>query len=121
MTPITCACPACQSMCRRSVCIPTPDEARVLIRRYPQRMARYPNQNVIAPRTVGGAAEAADTAGRCTFHTDDGRCELHEVGLKPFEGRMACHDRNSDQIRWRAISHWAGRRYESVSKALDKR
>lgn len=32
--------------------------------------------------------------GRCTFLTEDNKCELHEAGLKPLEGRRAwCKER----------------------------
>lgn len=34
---------------------------------------------------------------RCTFLTPEGRCELHDKGLKPLEGRVALHYNNDDE------------------------
>jgi hypothetical protein len=121
MTPITCACERCRAMCAHSACVPTPAEARELMRRgYAARMAAYKpfgtdDQAVVAPAVVGAeGGERRRTDGRCTFHTEDGKCELHSLGLKPMEGRLAHHDRD-----WRAVRHavnatWRGQQFRSA-------
>jgi hypothetical protein len=114
-------------MCATSVCVPTPDEARSLIRRgFGKQLARYKfnphndDQSVIAPKTVGHD-EILDstTVGGCVFHKD-GLCELHELGLKPLEGRLAHHTREPTHIRLHVLRQWAGKRYQRVAAALEK-
>lgn len=122
MTPIACNCSACRSMCEHSVCIPTPDEARALIRLDPRRMARYefPAGSVVAPAIKGKSGTLLSTReGPCTFYGEHG-CELHDKGLKPLEGRLARHDRPWLPIRMEVMKHWRGKRYESVAAQLER-
>jgi len=127
-TPISCACDKCKSMCSTSVCVPTPKEARELIRLgYASRLGVYKcspiddSSSFIAPATVGREGEVLNktTSGPCTFHKD-GLCELHDKGLKPFEGRIAHHDRPWLEVRLQALKHWRGKTYQSVLHALSK-
>lgn len=128
MTPITCSCPKCQAMCANSTCLPTPDEARALIRAgFAARLATYkfhPESDALsfigpAPKGHEGARELTDTKRGCTFYAD-GRCELHSIGLKPLEGRLAHHDRDWRPIRIGMAEHWRGQRFQSVVKMLDR-
>ena len=122
LTPIACACDRCQAMCERSACIGTPDEARKLIRMgFASRLAAYELSPIeggfrfIAPAPDGKEGQTlTSTAGRCTFYNDDGCCELHHIGLKPLEGRLAHHTRLQEQIRPIAFATWRGKHYESV-------
>lgn len=124
MTPITCACDRCRDACARSTCLPTPDEARALIRAgLGDRLATYEfdGQRFVGPAPKGqeGARGLWHTRheGGCTFF--DGRhCELHARGLKPLEGRLAHHDRPWLPVRLHVMAHWRGKQFESVDKAL---
>ena len=130
MTPITCSCDGCKRMCAASSCLPTPAEARALIRRgYGARLSTYAfapdpeSMRYVGPSPKGqeGARDLWNTAcAACTFHTDDGRCELHDLGLKPLEGRIAHHDRPFQQVRLHVMATWKGRQFESVRAALDR-
>lgn len=110
---VACACPKCQRMCQSSVCLPTPAEAVKLIERgYATRLQRYAFDG---RRFVGPKPQSAKhlpkvlhstRMGRCTFHTSDGRCELHDLGLKPYEGRIASHDRNWVPVRVALMQQW---------------
>ncbi len=112
-------------MCRHSACLPTPDEARTLIKAgYGPRLARYEWTTDI-PNAIGPALKGFEghilhltKGGPCTFHLEDGRCELHALGLKPLEGRLAHHDRNWMAVRAQVLKTWLGKRYESVRKRL---
>jgi len=124
---VSCACEQCKEMCRHSTCLPTPAEARILIRRgYGPRLARYewthtdvlPNAIGPAPKEHEGKTLNSTLSGRCTFLTDDDRCELHALGLKPLEGRLALHDRSWIAVRREVLQHWKGKRYESVACGL---
>jgi hypothetical protein len=124
MTPISCQCEKCQSMCANSTCWPTPDEARALIRAgYADRLARY--ETLAGDRVIGPAPVDHDgsilsmSTRQCTFYRS-GLCELHDAGLKPLEGRLAHHDRHPLPVRMRVLSEWRGKRYESVMQMMDR-
>ena len=99
--PINCTCAICVSMCSRLSCIPTPDEARALVRVDPERMAIYRDMTDEPVEYVAPAM----TDGRCTF-LRNGRCELHGCG-KPTQGRLASHDRPEAPLRAYMLGLWA--------------
>ena len=124
MKETTCSCAECRQMCERSCCLPTPDEARALIRAgHGARLSRYsfPAGRVIGPSPAGmEGADLTDTNhGACTFYRG-GLCELHDAGLKPLEGRLAGHGKPWLPIRQHVVSHWRGKRFESVSAMLGR-
>jgi hypothetical protein len=115
-------------MCEDSTCMPTPDEARALIRAgYGARLATYQVQPDperfawVGPAPAGseGARGLPDSKRGCTFHVG-GRCELHNLGLKPWEGRMAHHSRAWQPIRLAAMRSWRGKQFVSVLATLDR-
>ena len=127
MTEVVCDCERCASMCAHSTCLPTPDEARALIRAgFADRLATYqwldaPGKRFVgpAPRGQDGARDLPHTRTGCTFF--DGRhCELHSLGLKPLEGRVAHHTRHWYPIRLHVQAHWRGKQFESVRAMLDR-
>jgi hypothetical protein len=76
------------AMCRQSPCIGTPEEMFKIATKYPDRVAasilvQSESTHVIAPVFI-------EEESRCTFLTSNNECELHDQGLKPMEGRMAC-------------------------------
>lgn len=110
MQPISCNCEKCQRMCEGSTCLPTPQEAAVLVSRFPGRMAEYVfSKTVTAPAPAGregqGLPLCSTNLGRCTFRSVEG-CELHELGLKPMEGRLAHHDRDTHAVRMSVLATW---------------
>ena len=126
MTTMQCDCPKCAAMCANSTCLPTPSEARDLIRAgYGQRLATYrfwpdPKRMAFvgpAPRGQEGARNLMHTRGGCTFF-DGAHCELHSKGLKPLEGRLAHHTRPWEPIRLHMLTHWKGRQFQSVEAML---
>jgi hypothetical protein len=129
LAPVTCACEQCKAMCAESTCLPTPDEARELVRMgYGSRLATYDFGAAIgrtdirfvgpAPKGHEGARDLRSPKGRCTFFTEDGRCEIHRH--KPLEGRLAHHTRNWQPIRVGMAAHWRGKRFDSVLAQLDR-
>lgn len=122
MQPIQCQCETCRSMCEHSTCLPTPDEARALIRAgHGGRLARYEfldGSKVIGPAPANHDGSILDMTDRgCAFYRD-GKCELHDAGLKPTEGRLAHHSRPWRPIRLSVLATWKGKRYESMVKRL---
>ena len=113
MQPVTCACARCRAMCEFSTCLPTEAEAQQLIDAgYGDRLATYRWPD--SPRAVTGPAPkgkegqtlATTMSGACTFRLPDGRCELHDLGLKPLEGRLALHNRPWQMVRTEVLRHW---------------
>lgn len=74
-----------------------------------------------APAGKEGARDLATsrTNAGCTFF-DGKHCTLHNLGLKPLEGRLAHHTRAWVGVRLEVLKHWRGRRFESVVTMLDK-
>lgn len=127
-TEITCECPACAAMCAGSTCLPTPDEARALIKAgYGDRLATYrfaPDLEKLAfvgpaPKGQEGARDLKHTRRGCTFF-DGKHCELHGLGLKPLEGRLAHHTRRWEPIRMGMAAHWRGKSFNSVLATLSR-
>lgn len=87
-----CSCTKCQNMCRRAVCLGTPQDILNLINNghiHRLRMTEnrafvqygFDTYEMIQP-------EYDDEKGACTFF-NNGLCELHNAGLKPTEGKLA--------------------------------
>lgn len=98
LTEYTCDCQECQSMCAFP-CMGTPQEMESIIKAgyaYPNKLVvcsdNHPDLDftVVKPRRVGK---------HCVYF-EDGKCQLHDAGLKPLEGRIAIH---GDQIVGRAF------------------
>lgn len=129
LSPLVCACDQCRSMCAHSTCLPTPAEARELIRRgYGPRLATYAFGGVGSGREYVGPAPAGKEGARallstrqgaCTFYRE-GLCELHAVSLKPLEGRIAHHSRHWLPVRAEVQATWRGRQFDSVVAALNR-
>ena len=105
----SCTCPECIEMCRTYPCMPTVLEASRLINAgYADRLmlkacpASNDNTLVIpglCPAIVGFEKSVGPLKmhqGPCTFLKGD-RCELHDLGLKPAEGRFATHETTPEQ------------------------
>lgn len=117
MSPTDCTCSTCCSMCAESVCMPTPAQVLELERRgYQGRLAFYDPRGpqgqqrprFIAPAPKGREGQILPTTsgyGACTFY-DGERCELHALGLKPEEGRLAHHDRDPMEVRHLVYMTW---------------
>lgn len=124
--PADCACSACQAMCAGSTCMPTVAEARTLIRAgYGPRLARYEPRGTAehafvapAPKGLENTVLKTTNSGQCTFFSGGG-CELHALGLKPLEGRLARHDRPWPLVRKQVYLDWVGKRYASVVARLE--
>src|SRR3990167_2943378 len=96
---VTCSCKTCQEMCKERPCWPTPQESKKLIKNGFAKKLMYDywaaiggeDIGIISPAIVGYEGSKAPfwPVGRCVFLDENGLCELHDLGLKPFEGRMA--------------------------------
>ena len=88
-----CSCKTCQSMCK-TPCIGTPEEIEKLKEAsYESRLSHslwaYGMLVGTHQKYVHIIAPTYDKKkGACTFF-NNGKCELHDLGLKPMEGRFA--------------------------------
>jgi hypothetical protein len=98
-----CDCQECREFCERTPCMGTPKEiAAIIVKEY-----AYPNRlvvstendptldfTVVKPR---GNHPTNPTQGTCVVYKD-GKCVLHDPGLKPIEGRVAVHDKRTPRL-----------------------
>jgi hypothetical protein len=109
-----CVCEICKEMCVRRPCWPSPDEVVKLIEAgYGDRlMLDYwcadPDINIIAPACIGSERSRAPSFRftRCTFIGALGLCELHDIGLKPIEGRLTHHDGDLKDLHYDVAMLW---------------
>lgn len=126
-----CSCRVCKDMCNRA-CWPTPDEAAALIDAgYIDKLmldvwvggfdGDYKDCYIVCPATPGHAggwapglgpdASFADFFGYglqngCVMQTSKGLCSLHDKGLKPIEGRVAHHGKDSVNLHEAVARTW---------------
>ena len=125
-----CSCPKCVDMCRRRMCWPTPEEAKkLIIGGYADSLLRdwldEPYIELLTPANKGyeGRTVAFLPETPCTFLTEANLCELHDLKLKPLEGRVAsCKDLLTAEIHKKIARMWQTTKGEQiVSKWLNSR
>lgn len=106
--PTECDCEMCSSMCH-APCSGTPAEMVNLMKAgYANRLMcdNIPDESgipeIIKPALKGYEGKSApytiSSRRGCTFFKE-GKCELHDLGLKPIQGKLAHHNNNEDQIK----------------------
>lgn len=114
-TPVSCQCAVCRAQCRRTPCLGTPQDIWALIE------AGYRDKLVLTVWSVGlffgripfpiPMVQALQTPQGCVFFKDE-LCLLHDLGLKPTEGRLSYHTlteenfRFSKSLSWNVASTW---------------
>lgn len=112
--PTYCSCEKCKSQCR-TPCLGTPEDINRLIE------AGYNDRLAVTEWLVGMLLGVIDRPvlmiqakvehGWCTFY-HDGKCELHDKGLKPTEGRLSHHSIRIDNynpkkgLSWLVAKEW---------------
>jgi hypothetical protein len=124
-----CKCEGCQNMCMTSPCFPTPQEVEVLIEEgFGDQLAPTMFINIhdgkkyslIAPigiETVHDIDGIKVKLPTCTFFNDK-KCQLHNLCLKPLEGRLANHNNTEEDslnLRLHVLESW-GTLLDSVIK-----
>lgn len=112
--PVQCKCRECKEQCR-TPCLGTPEDILRLIE------AGYKDKLYRTGWCVGlilgktdhtiPMVQALQTSSGCIFFKD-GLCELHELGLKPTEGRLSHHSikaenyKFSKSLSWNVAKEW---------------
>lgn len=112
-----CACEKCNAMCDKRACWPTPEEAVAIIDAgYGDQLMldwwngdhfdeAYDRILILCPGETGSVGQRSDReywmffqsgGGPCSMHRDD-LCFLHDLGLKPLEGRYSRHGLPTDE------------------------
>lgn len=117
-----CKCRECVGNCLHRPCWPTPEEIEALINNgYAKRLmldywSSNKNIKIVAPAIVGYEGDDAPfwPRGRCTFLTTDNLCELHDLSLKPFEGRVSICNLKQPDLHEDVAKMWDDRKGRSV-------
>ena len=105
--PTSCSCEKCKQMCQRTPCLGTPQDILALIDAgYADKVCytlwvagialghiSYPIP-MIQIRSINN-----DKKDGCCIFFQDGKCELHDKGLKPTEGRLSQHEVSSKELQ----------------------
>ena len=125
--PIECKCQKCKQQCK-TPCLGTPEDILRLIK------AGYKERLAITHWWVGIARGKLDFPvimiqarleenGYCTFF-HDGLCELHDLGLKPTEGRLSHHSITKENFKfgkslsWNVAKEWMDMRNGEIVEEI---
>ena len=125
--PIECKCQKCKQQCK-TPCLGTPEDILRLIN------AGYKERLAVTHWWVGIARGKLDFPvimiqarqeenGYCTFY-HDGLCELHDLGLKPTEGRLSHHSITKENFRfgkslsWNVAKEWMDMRNGDIVEEI---
>lgn len=98
MRPSICSCEACQARCADFMCVGTPDDILNLIQRGYAGFMDVMTVHVIIEGehvSISMVQLMADDEGCVMFQ--DGKCLLHDTGLKPTEGKLYLHPRDPNE------------------------
>lgn len=113
--PTVCSCEKCKSQCH-TPCLATPEDiSKIIDAGYGDRLA--PTEWVagmimgVTDRPIDMLQAKIEDNGYCTFY-HDGKCELHDLGLKPTEGKLSHHSLKIDNfnpkksLSWLIVKEW---------------
>jgi len=117
-TESQCSCPTCVGSCEHRPCWPTPEEAQKIIDAgFGNRLMRDywsgdgtdgNDIQLLSPAIVGYEGKVTPwwPEGHCTF-LKKGLCQLHDLGLKPLEGRITdCSGKDQNGIHKYVALTW---------------
>ena len=122
--PSECDCEICSIMCHAPCCGTLEDIDRLIEAGFADRLMYddYPGivDEIIKPALKNYEGQRApwetNTLNGCTFWKD-GKCELHDLGLKPIQGKLAHHDNSEDEIyaiEEMLVDSWTGKGVEAI-------
>ena len=101
---VSCNCEKCKQMCQRTPCLGTPQDILALIEAgyvdklcYTVWAAGIVLGHITQPIPMVQLNSDSGCYGRCICY-HDGKCELHENGLKPTEGKLSHHDVSAREL-----------------------
>ena len=131
-----CSCNQCKLMCYVSPCFPTPEDVDKLLKAGYETLLKsttyinidtFESYDLIAPDSK--QIITIDKNGnnvvlnKCVFLDDNNLCKLHNLGLKPTEGKLAIHNREHSEtvkLRVSVCETWTNNEnFELVTKITD--
>lgn len=109
--PVSCKCVSCQSQCMREPCLGTPsDIQKIKDAGFSDRIVPTAWAAGILLRVTTEVIEMEQPLfdplkGSCTFF-NNGLCELHDLGLKPTEGKLSHHSIKKDNYNGSRSLSW---------------
>lgn len=115
--PSECKCNTCKAQCTKQVCLGTPEDILKLIDAgFKDRLMSTGWGAGILMGVTNEVIEMVQPMydkekGACTFF-NNGLCELHELGLKPTEGKLSHHSMKVDNydhkkaLSWNVAKEW---------------
>ena len=116
-TPVSCKCPQCQKQCLRAPCLGTPADILKLIE------AGYADKLIATEWATGlflgklnftvKMIQIKHTKQGCSFFKN-GLCTLHDLNLKPTEGKLSHHTIKAENfdfnksLTWQVAQTWIG-------------
>lgn len=103
--PISCNCDVCKAQCQRTPCLGTPHDILALINAgyvdkvcYTVWAAGISLGFIKDPIPMVQLKSKCGKIDGCCICYHDGKCELHENGLKPTEGKLSHHEVSARQL-----------------------
>lgn len=131
--PTECACENCQMMCRAPCCGSVEDFEKIIDAGYADKLmfdnlpSVFDGGYLLKPALKGHEAQQSPWAtfseDGCTFWNADRRCDLHELGLKPTQGKIAIHNNPVnyyDQFAQISKEDWESTRGKELIKRWKK-
>lgn len=92
--PSQCSCNECQKMCKHTPCVGTPLDMHAIKKAHPEYVDKLSITLNLAALNLGlppiaMIAPTFDEKKGCCAFFEEGKCILHEEGLKPLEGKLA--------------------------------
>lgn len=126
--PVGCKCEQCKNQCRRSPCLGTPDDIIKLIEAgFTDKLEVVEWATALFLGRVDYTIKIISvkrTSKGCMFF-ENGLCQLHDLGLKPTEGKLSHHTVKVDNyqfgksLSWNVAKTWIGEENkDSVLKAF---
>ena len=123
--PMSCQCEKCQSQCK-TPCLGTPEDILKLVKAgYGDRLAPtewWPGVIMgVCKEPVYMIQAIQEENGYCTFF-HDGKCELHNLGLKPTESKLSHHSVRVDNfvpkksLSWLVAKEWLDEKSTEISE-----
>ena len=111
-------------MCKKSPCWGTPDEIRrIMDAGFSDKLTLHvsaPSQSgpytfMVQPKTIGSRLTNQNWPdGQCEFLDANDRCALHDMGMKPLQGRVALHGKDARGLRGYIADLWRAEEAQQV-------
>lgn len=107
--PVNCKCEQCKNQCRRAPCLGTPEDILKLIEAgFVDKLEVVEWATALFLGRVDYTIKiisVKQTSKGCIFF-ENGLCKLHDLGLKPTEGRLSHHTIMVDNYQFNKLLSW---------------